>query len=198
MQSSRALRLTAKARPMSPRITTSIWPTSLCRHSWETDDSPCVNPDGDTTLTPREWDLKNDPLVWIYPGGAHEGEPEYIELAATLMKEASTKVPWSRQSLTDSGSKSDRVGLTDEDGPSDMSEHHDMHRTEALAEAKGEDDPIVSGIDPRFAGKSDEWLLKNHPLLKFAGLFEDREGKTDIAENHDKYLAEAYADLHEE
>jgi excisionase family DNA binding protein len=60
------------------------------------------------------------------------------------------------------------------------------------------DDPVLTGIDPRFADKSDEWILENHPLLKFAGLFEDREGKIDISENHDKYLADAYADLHEE
>jgi excisionase family DNA binding protein len=58
--------------------------------------------------------------------------------------------------------------------------------------------PEVLNIDPRFADKSDEWLLANHPFLKYAGVFEDREGKADIAENHDKYLAEAYADTHEE
>jgi excisionase family DNA binding protein len=65
-------------------------------------------------------------------------------------------------------------------------------------DAEGVIKPSFSGIDPRFVGKSEEWPLENHPLFKFAGVFEDPGGKTDIAENHDKYLAEAYADLHED
>jgi excisionase family DNA binding protein len=36
----------------------------------------------------------------------------------------------------------------------------------------------------------------DNPLWDVAGIIKD--GPSDLAENHDKYLAEAYADLHEE
>jgi excisionase family DNA binding protein len=51
-------------------------------------------------------------------------------------------------------------------------------------------------------GKSDEWIrehIDEHPLMQLANIGgSDREGKTDIAENHDYHLAEAYADTHDE
>jgi excisionase family DNA binding protein len=166
----------------------------------EDDDTPFTNPDGDTTLTPREWLLKNDPMFWTLPGGAHEGESEYIARCNALMAEAKAKYFGSGKPLSFDSPIWDLVGEIDDDGPSDMAEDHDKCFAEAYAEMHEEEavEPVVIDIDPRFADKSDEWLLENHPLLKFAGVFEDREGKTDIAENHDKYLAEAYADLHEE
>jgi excisionase family DNA binding protein len=49
----------------------------------------------------------------------------------------------------------------------------------------------------KFADKSDEWLLENHPLIKLIGLVKD-DGPTDMVRNHDKYLADAYSDTHEE
>jgi excisionase family DNA binding protein len=103
----------------------------------EDDDSPIRNPDGDTTLTPREWMLKNHPMFWTLPGGAHEGEPEYIKRTAALMNEARAK---------------------------------------------------HSGSGKPFDFDSLLWEL--------AGIIDD--GPTDLAENHDKYLADAYADNHEE
>jgi hypothetical protein len=36
----------------------------------------------------------------------------------------------------------------------------------------------------------------DNPLWDIVGIIKD--GPSDLAENHDKYLAEAYADLHEE
>jgi excisionase family DNA binding protein len=90
------------------------------------------------------------------------------------------------------------AGLIKDDGPNDYSVNHDKYLAEAYADTHEEVEPALSGIDTRFADKSDEWLLENHPWLKLAGVFEDPEGKTDISENHDFYLAEAYADLHEE
>jgi excisionase family DNA binding protein len=166
----------------------------------EDDETPFTNPDGDTTLTPREWLLKNDPLFWTLPGGAHEGEPEYIEATEALLAEARAKNSGSGKPLTFDSPIWDLVGEINDDGPDDMAKDHDKYLAKAYADMHEEEavEPVVIDVDPRFADKSDEWLLENHPLLKLAGVFEDREGKTDIAENHDKYLAEAYADLHEE
>jgi hypothetical protein len=42
-------------------------------------------------------------------------------------------------------------------------------------------------------------LDENHPIWSMVGMFKGVPGgPTDVAENHDKYLAEAYADLHED
>jgi excisionase family DNA binding protein len=48
-------------------------------------------------------------------------------------------------------------------------------------------------------GKSDEWIrehINEHPLMQLAGIIKD--GPTDFSVDHDKYLADAYADTHEE
>jgi excisionase family DNA binding protein len=132
----------------------------------EDDDTPFTNPDGDTTLTPREWMLKNHPLFSTLPGGPHSED------------------------------KSDNAENRDKY----LAEAKARYLDEAYADTHEEDasEPLVLDVDPRFADKSDEWILENHPLLKMAGMASDREGKTDIAENHDYYLAEAYSDMHEE
>jgi excisionase family DNA binding protein len=57
--------------------------------------------------------------------------------------------------------------------------------------------PSLSGVDTRFAGKSEEWLLENHPLMQSRGFIKD-DGPDDYSINHDKYLADAYADTHED
>jgi excisionase family DNA binding protein len=49
----------------------------------------------------------------------------------------------------------------------------------------------------KFADKSDVWLLENHPLMQMNGMIKD-DGPTDYSVNHDKYLADAYADTHED
>ena len=42
-------------------------------------------------------------------------------------------------------------------------------------------------------------ITADDPLWELIGAFTSAPGEpTDVAENHDKYLAEAYADLHEE
>ncbi len=41
-------------------------------------------------------------------------------------------------------------------------------------------------------------LTEDDPIFRLIGAFEAKDGPTDISENKHKYLAEAYADLHEE
>jgi len=89
------------------------------------------------------------------------------------------------------------IGFIDDDGPTDMAENHDKYLAEAYADTHEESVPTLSGTDPRFAGKSKEWLLKNHPLMKMKGFIKD-DGPDDYSVNHDKYLADLYADNHEE
>jgi excisionase family DNA binding protein len=92
------------------------------------------------------------------------------------------------------------IGFIKDEGPTDMAENHDKYLAEAYADTHEEEavEPEVIDVDPRFADKSDEWLLENHPWMKMLGIGSDREGKSDVAENHDYYLAEAYSDMHEE
>jgi excisionase family DNA binding protein len=98
----------------------------------EDDESPFTNPDGDTTLTPREWLLKNDPMFWTLPGGAHEGEPEYIELTNALMAEARAKHSGSGKPLTFDSPIWDLVAMIDDDGPTDYSINLDKYLVEAI------------------------------------------------------------------
>jgi excisionase family DNA binding protein len=163
----------------------------------EDDDTPFTNPDGDTTLTPREWLLKNDPMFWTLPGGAHEGEPEYIERTAALIEEASVKYSWSRKPLTAARPKRDHVGMVDEDAPTNIAEDQERCLPDAFADTREEEESPLSRIKPKFAAKSVEWRLKNHPLIQSIGFIKDG-GPDDYSVNHDKYLADAYADNHEE
>jgi excisionase family DNA binding protein len=98
----------------------------------EDDDIPFTNPDGDTTLTPREWLLKNDPLWWTFPGGAHEGEPEYIEQYEALMAESRAKNWGTGKPLTFDNPIWDLVGMIDDDGPTDYSTNLDRYLVEAI------------------------------------------------------------------
>jgi excisionase family DNA binding protein len=98
----------------------------------EDDESPFVNPDGDTTMTPREWLLKNHPLFWTLPGGAHEGEPEYIERCEALLAEATEKNFGSDKPLTFDSPIWDLVGMIDDDGPTDYSINLDKYLVEAI------------------------------------------------------------------
>jgi excisionase family DNA binding protein len=100
----------------------------------EDDDTPITNPDGDTTLTPREWLLKNDPLFWTLPGGTHEGEPEYIEATEALLAETRAKNSGSNKPLTFDSPIWDLVGMIDDDGPTDYSVNLDKYLVEAIME----------------------------------------------------------------
>jgi excisionase family DNA binding protein len=98
----------------------------------EDDDTPIRNPDGDTTLTPREWLLKNDPLFWTLPGGAHEGEPEYIEATEALLAEARAKNSGSDKPVDWDSPLWDIVGMIKDDGPTDYSTNLDKYLVEAI------------------------------------------------------------------
>jgi excisionase family DNA binding protein len=98
----------------------------------EDDESPFVNPDGHTTMTPREWLLKNHPLFWTLPGGAHEGEPEYIERYEALLADATAKNFGSGKPLTFDSPIWDLVGMIDDDGPTDYSINLDKYLIEAI------------------------------------------------------------------
>jgi excisionase family DNA binding protein len=98
----------------------------------EDDESPIRNPDGDTTLTPREWLLKNDPMFWTLPGGAHEGEPEYIERCAALMEEARAKHSGSGKPVDWDSPLWDIVGMIKDDGPTDYSTNLDKYLVDAI------------------------------------------------------------------
>jgi excisionase family DNA binding protein len=90
--------------------------------------------------------------------------------------------------------ETDRISdVLEKDAPTVKDEDPARYLMEHYAEERQGHVPARS----KFADKSDEWILEHHPLLQLIGLIKD-DGPTDMAENHDKYLAEAYADTHEE
>jgi excisionase family DNA binding protein len=189
----------------------------------EDDDTPFTNPDGDTTLKPLEWLEKNDPMFWTSPGGAHEGKPKFSEDDPIVSGIDPRFADKSDEWLLENHPLLKMIGLaSDREGKTDIAENHDFYLaeahsdtheesnvnegiaesrgtylTEAPADAPSNDESPLAGIKPKFADKSVEWRLRNHPLIQSIGFIKD-VGPGDYSVNHDKYLADAYADNHEE
>jgi excisionase family DNA binding protein len=99
---------------------------------------------------------------------------------------AEARAVYSPRSTTQSVQDDDALSAPNEDPARYLIEHYAPERQGKV--------PARS----KFADKSDEWLLKHHPMWELFGILDEDDGITDLAENHDKYLADAYEDLHEE
>ena len=57
--------------------------------------------------------------------------------------------------------------------------------------------PLVVPTDLHYVSPATEYLTFDDPLGGIVGMIHD-DGPTDVAENHDRYLADAYADCHDD